>query len=205
MRTFTASVCGHDMKALRGGTFISAIPHVMAYIVPRQMVTDGDPNRRCCEQSEAIGVDLKFDLHKRCARNHTTKRVTRNARGEIVKEWRAKLRISRVMQVPTRPFARPRPRLRSHALMGSHGARAQVFNRSCLRENLRRDEASTVYLQRRDHRIKRTGKSVAEPRKKSSDEHENTQPRYAAATAVAVQIKERRALGDLQPRTSRER
>ena len=52
---------------------------------------------------------------------------------------------------------------------------------------------------------KRTGKSVAEPRKKSRDEHENMQPRYAAVTAVTVQIKERRALGDLQPRTSRER
>ena len=78
-------MCGQNLKELRGGSYQTCIPHVMTNIVTRQMVMDGDPNRRSCEQSEAIGVDLKFDLHKRCARNHTTKRVTRNARGEIVK------------------------------------------------------------------------------------------------------------------------
>ena len=32
------------------------------------MVEKGDPNRRACDQSEAIGVDIKFDLHNRCNR-----------------------------------------------------------------------------------------------------------------------------------------
>ena len=50
------------------GVFESSVPHIMIAIVPQQMVLDGDPNRRSCEQSEAIGVDLKCDLHKRCAR-----------------------------------------------------------------------------------------------------------------------------------------
>ena len=116
MRAVAAAVCGNDMKDLRGGSFLSAVPHIMAHIVPRQMVEDGDPNRRSCEQSEAIGVDLKFDLHKRCARNHTTKRVTRNARGEIIKVWRAKLKISRVMQVQTAvELPNPCPHSRPHA------------------------------------------------------------------------------------------
>eukprot|EP00965_Chrysotila_dentata_P062899 2083501-Pleurochrysis_carterae.AAC.8 len=50
------------------GTFKSSCPHVLTNIVTRQMVEDGDPNRRTCEQSEAIGVNLKFDLHRRCSR-----------------------------------------------------------------------------------------------------------------------------------------
>ena len=40
---------------------------MLTHVVTRQMVQDGDPNRRSCEQSEAIGVNIKFDLHNRWA------------------------------------------------------------------------------------------------------------------------------------------
>ena len=59
--------CDNNMKTVRTN-FDSAVPHVMTHIITRQMVADGDPNRRSCEQSEAIGVDIKFDLHNRWAR-----------------------------------------------------------------------------------------------------------------------------------------
>ena len=199
-------MCGQNLKELRGGSYQSCIPHVMTNIVTRQMVMDGDPNRRSCEQSEALGVDLKFDLHKRCARNHTTKRVTRNAHGEIVKQWRAKLNKSRVMQVLERPLPGARPLPRDHALIGSYAARVQVFSRGCLRESLRRDEASVTYLQRRDHSIMLTGKAAPMKRKSVNAENQtaNQLPRYAAKTDVSKVVKERRAEGDFAPRTARE-
>eukprot|EP00965_Chrysotila_dentata_P111605 3689966-Pleurochrysis_carterae.AAC.1 len=48
-----ASKVGLNFVDLRG-TFDSACPHVLANVVTRQMVLDVDPNRRSCEQSEAI-------------------------------------------------------------------------------------------------------------------------------------------------------
>lgn len=57
---------GNNMKEVRTD-FDSAVPHVLTAIVSRQMVDKGDPNRRSCEQSEGIGVDIKFDLHNRSA------------------------------------------------------------------------------------------------------------------------------------------
>ena len=193
------------MKELRGGSYLSSVPHIMANIVPRQIVEDGDPNRRCCEQSESIGVDLKFDLHKRCARNHTTKRVTRNSRGEIIKTWRGKLKISRVMQVQAgrKPSPLPAPTPTHSPLYPWY--RAQVFNRACIRENLRRDAASKTFLQRRDHRIMLTGKSTKPKAEKTGDDNENKPPRYAAKTAVTEVLKQRFADGNILPRSSRER
>eukprot|EP00965_Chrysotila_dentata_P200264 6179879-Pleurochrysis_carterae.AAC.2 len=68
------------------------------------MVEDGDPNRRTWEQSLAIGVNLKFDLHRRCSSKRKLGRATsthtlRNQAGAVVKQWTQKLTISRVMQV----------------------------------------------------------------------------------------------------------
>eukprot|EP00965_Chrysotila_dentata_P067134 2222217-Pleurochrysis_carterae.AAC.1 len=99
------------------------------------MVEDGDPNRRTCEQSEAIGVNLKFDLHRRCCRKRklgasASTHCLRDSGGAVVKQWTQKLTVSRVMQ---------------------------VFRSSCVRESLRRDPLSMPYLQRRDYRIKENG------------------------------------------------
>ena len=149
---------------------------------------------------------MKFDLHKRCARNHTTKRVTRNARGEIVKQWRAKLRVSRVMQVLERPMPLALARTRARTLTGAHAARTQVFKSSCLRESLRHSPASATFLMRRDHNIMTTGKSVRLPKmaKANAENTSEQQPRYAAKTAVCEVLQHRRAEGDFAPRTARE-
>ena len=81
-----------------------------------------------------------------------------------------------------------------------------MFNRACLRENLRRDVASKTFLQRRDHRIMLTGKSTARPKaEKTGDDSENQPPRYAAKTAVTEVLKQRFADGNMEPRSSRER
>ena len=83
-----------------------------------------------------------------------------------------------------------------------------MFNRACLRENLRRDVASKTFLQRRDHRIiMLTGKSsTAKPKaEKIGDDSENQPPRYAVKTAVTEVLKQRFADGNIEPRSSRER
>jgi hypothetical protein len=127
------SKCGRNMVSVREN-FDSAVPHVLTSVVTRQMVLDGDPNRRATDQSEAIGVTIKFDLHNRCNRQRLkrdpSKAKRRNSKGEIVKEWKQKLTISRIMQ---------------------------VFKKSVLREALRRDPDSAKYLQRKDFVTKSTG------------------------------------------------
>ena len=114
--------------------FVSAVPHVLTNIVTRQMVADGDPNRRATDQSEAFGVPLKFDLHNRCNRQRIIKdarvHTRKNSQGNIIKQWTQKLKVGRVMQ---------------------------VFQQSVLRERLRVDPKSKEFLTRRDYMINSTG------------------------------------------------
>ena len=128
-----ASKVGRNMVEVRE-SFDSAVPHVLTSVVTRQMVLDGDPNRRGCDQSEAIGVSIKFDLHNRCNRLCKAKTESTHKKqdktGGVIKEWRQKLSVSRVMQ---------------------------TFKSSVLREALRRDPDSQQYLTRRDHVVANHG------------------------------------------------
>ena len=127
---------GNNMVEVRTD-FNTAVPHVLTHIVSRQMVEKGDPNRRSCEQSEGIGVDIKFDLHNRCNRRRVEKESSRSKRrnknGDVIKEYKTQLKCSRVMQ---------------------------VFKNSNLRQALRQSEESQDYLQRRDYRVAATGFST---------------------------------------------
>ena len=59
VETFNAATqAGKDMKVLRP-TPQSACRHVLVNIATRQMVEMGDPLRRGCDQSEAIGANMK--------------------------------------------------------------------------------------------------------------------------------------------------
>ena len=64
----------------------------------------GDPLRRGCDQSEAIGANMKSTIHRRVARNRIDKggstrtHTKRDAEGKITKQWKQTLKFSRVMQ-----------------------------------------------------------------------------------------------------------
>ena len=126
-----------DVKVLRP-TLQSACPHVLWAIVTRQIVEMGDPLRRGCDQSEAIGANMKGTIHRRVARNKidpTGKGRThhkRDASGAVVKSWTQILTCSRVMQ---------------------------AFRSECVRERIIRDPASEKYLQRKHFRLLTAGRS----------------------------------------------
>eukprot|EP00965_Chrysotila_dentata_P135362 4475245-Pleurochrysis_carterae.AAC.1 len=58
----------------------------------------------------------------------------------------------------------------------------QVFGSSCMRESLRRDEASLPYLQRRVYSLKAKGFAV----KQSNSSHSGNASSHAIADAIAA-------------------
>ena len=68
-------VC-HDLKVLKptGRTWV---PHILLFIVPRQMVSLGDPARRSCDACESFGAMVKKLIkHATCRRRIGTVRST---------------------------------------------------------------------------------------------------------------------------------
>ena len=47
-----------DLKELKP-TGITWVPHIMLFVVPRQMVSLGDPTRRSCDACESFGAMVK--------------------------------------------------------------------------------------------------------------------------------------------------
>ena len=161
-----ASQLGRDAKVLRP-TLVSACPHILANVVPRQIVDLGDPLRRGCDQSEAVGANMKSTIHRRVVRrtitNKSTKHTRRDAKGAIVKQWTQKaLKVSRVMQ---------------------------AFRAECVRERILRDPGSAHLLQRKHCKLINMGR-VSTPRAK-----EETPDTREITAAYAKRVRELRDEG----------
>ena len=145
-----ATQLGRDVKVLRP-TLKSACPHILANIVPRQIVELGDPLKRGCDQSESVGANMKSTIHRRVVRRTITKKATKHTRrsadGTIEKQWNQKaLKISRVMQ---------------------------AFRAECVRERILRDPSSAKFLQRKHVRLLKMGRvSKAPVKPERPDTHE---------------------------------
>ena len=131
-----ATQLSRDVKVLRP-TLKSACPHILTDIVPLQIVEMGDPLARGCDQSEAIGANMKSTIHRRVARNtitgKATKHTRRDASGAIVKQWTQKaLKTSRVMQ---------------------------AFRAEAVRQRILRDPASAPFLQRKHFKLLKRGRA----------------------------------------------
>ena len=141
VETFNAATqVGHDVKVLRP-TLKSACPHILADIVPRQIIEMGDPLSRGCDQSESVGANMKSTIHRRVARRKVNGKATvhkrHDASGSIVKQWTQKaLKVSRVMQ---------------------------AFRSECVRERILRDPASALYLQRKHFHLLKHGRASKAP------------------------------------------
>ena len=96
----------------------------------------GDPLRRGCDQSEAIGANMKSTIHRRVSRNKIDGKARLRKRcgaDGVQKEHRMKaLKVSRVMQ---------------------------AFRAECVRERILRDPKSAPYLQRKHHLLLSKGRS----------------------------------------------
>ena len=109
-------------------TLRSWVPHVGLFIVPRQMLLLGDPQRRACDACESFGAMVKKSIkHGTCRRrlnrptsNHKKKLPTG---GNLL--WK-------------QTFKR--------------GYVEQAFRRMCVRESLLHGEENMPWLQRADYR-----------------------------------------------------
>ena len=125
-------------------TFDTWVPHIMCYIVPRQMVPLGDPSRRSCDACESFGAMLKKII------KHSTCR--RKVKGT---EETAHIQERAVPQDCQGPAHRQRWKQTFNV-----GFIEQAFKRACVRESLQHGAANAAYKQRRDHRRTTCGKST---------------------------------------------
>ena len=150
-----ASQVGRDVKILRP-TLQSACPHIVANIIPRQIVEMGDPLKRGCDQSEGFGANLKSTIHRRVSRNKITgkdvKHTRRDASGAVTKQWTQKaLKVSRVMQ---------------------------AFRTECVCNRIVRDPGSAKYLLRKHHRLLGKGRASGAPVKEERPDERNIAEAY---------------------------
>ena len=140
------SVCANDLLDLKP-TMETWVPHILVFIVPRQMVYLGDPMRRSCDACESFGAMVKKTIkHLTCRRRlkdeatvHEGKRLAGGANG---KRWR---------QTFTRGYV------------------DQTFRRITVSESLRHGMENEPFLQRADHRRLATGKTHIQPKKFAND------------------------------------
>ena len=109
-------------------TLESWVPHIMVFIVPRQILLLGDPTRRSCDACESFGARLKKII----------KHLTCRRRCVMVRE-----RASSGRQLWKQTFTK--------------GYMQQAFTRMCVSEALRHGEENAAFLQRRDILRQTTG------------------------------------------------
>ena len=92
----------YELKPMEG--VVSWVPHILLFIVPRQMVSLGDPARRSCDACESFGALFKKTIkHATCRRrlmteraDHDSRKPGRNAR------WRQSFTVGYIQQAFTR-------------------------------------------------------------------------------------------------------
>ena len=108
------------------------VPHIMVFIVPRQMVLLGDPSRRSCDACESFGAMVKKIIkHNTCRRRLRGEAVEH--KGSNQRHWKQSF---------------------------NQGYIRQAFTRACVREDLRHGVENAPFLQRIDARRTATGKAT---------------------------------------------
>ena len=133
-----AAVVANDLHELKP-TGISWVPHILVFIVTRQMVLLGDPSRRSCDACESFGAMVKKIIkHSTCRR--------------------------RLGNGPVDHFAGPAGSRRKWTQTFKRGFIEQAFRRVCVRESLAHGEANAPFLQRASALRVTTGKAPTAPK-----------------------------------------
>ena len=140
-----AAKVAHDLMELKP-TLLSWVPHVAVFIVPRQMVSLGDPARRACDACESFGAMFKKLIkHSTCRRRVMGDKVTTH-----------------------NPKATAQASARRWKQTFNRGYIEQAFTRACVRESLQHGAENAPYRQRVDVRRTTTGKATVS-RKSAED------------------------------------
>ena len=115
------------------------VPHILLFIVPRRIVSLGDPTRRSCDACESFGAMVeKIIKHSTCRRRLKGDEATTHNRGAT-----AQLTARRWKQTFKKGYIE------------------QAFTRACVREAIRHGPENAALLQRDDARRAATGKATA--------------------------------------------
>ena len=191
-------VC-HDLKELKP-TGITWVPHIMLFIVPRQMVTLGDPARRSCDACESFGAMVKKLIKfATCRRRIGSVHLINSTPTAFTPTHHSCAFYLPLTASPPSLQLCP-PQAFDHVKRASAGTTArrwkqsftvgyiqQAFTRACVRESLRHGEANAPYMQRADRVLVSKGKgSVAVSSKlKSQADGESPVPIRSIYSACA--------------------
>ena len=115
--------CANDILTLKP-TMQTWVPHILVFIVPRQMVFLGDPTRRSCDACESFGAMVKKTIKfTTCRRRATGAQQIEHKRMSTGKIWKQTFR---------------------------RGYIEQAFRRVSVRESLQHGADNAPYLQRAD-------------------------------------------------------
>ena len=117
-------------------TLQSWVPHVLCFIVPRQVLPLGDPTRRSCDACESFGAWLKRTIKE--------------------KTCRRPVKVEATLHVKLDAQKRETARWKQHF---RRGYIEQAFTRGCVKSRLGWGEANMPYLQRDDWQRLRSGKT----------------------------------------------
>ena len=137
----TGNKVANDIYALKP-TLLSWVPHVMCFVVPRQILELGDPSRRSCDACESFGAWLKQAIKYRTCR----RRLKREASTHVRKPAEEGTTTSQFGKTWKQFFRK--------------GYIQQAFTRGCVSERISHGAANVPYLQRADwQRLINSGKT----------------------------------------------
>jgi len=178
----SASVVCRDLLELKP-SLMTWVPHILLFIVPRQMVYLGDPTRRSCDACESFGAMVKKIIkHSTCRRRVGGNQVTSYPKTNLdhpathlpphcpthVSTHRGKATAQGTRKQGTQTF--------------KAGYIEQAFRRACVREDMRHGEENMPFLQRADARRAAMGKASA-----SKQALDGTSPVPRASVVAAAQ------------------
>ena len=135
-------------------TLQSWVPHVMCFIVPRQILSLGDPTRRSTDACESFGAWLKRTIKELTCRRRVNvgssyTHAVKDAEGSTVKTWKQTFKRSYI---------------------------EQAFSRGCVKERLGHGQENEPYLQRSDWKRILDGKTVKKYESKSCGDEDGETP-----------------------------
>ena len=144
--------CAIDLLELKP-TLQSWVPHILVFIVPRQMVLLGDPTRRACDACESFGAMVKKTIKHTTCRRRLADAQQIEHRTKSGKIWKQSFR---------------------------RGYIEQAFRRVTVRESLQHGAENAPYLQRTDARRKAMGKANTYKKLKTDDPDARTMRQLCA-------------------------
>jgi hypothetical protein len=136
------------------------VPHVLVFVVPRQVLDLGDPSKRSCDACESLGASVKQIIRQTTCRRRSDRGKHLHTSADGKKSWYSSF---------------------------SRGYIEQAFRRVCVRSSLIHGSANSPYLQRKDHALLAKGK-VVQPKCERAELSSLTV--YQAMTASTVWGKE---------------